>query len=224
LRPRTTCYIRDVGVRFLDDAARAAFERAIRDVEEASAVEVVVAVRRRSAGYRHANAIVGGVLAFAGLAAMLFSSHTFRLSSILVDPFVVAALGAAAVELLPQVKRLLTPRGARHASVLAAARATFVERGIHDTRDRSGLLVYISWLEQQVVVVADRGIERLVAREILVRAEQDLTAAMRRGGAAVASVISALAPALARALPCRPDDINELPDAIDSDLERKRRR
>jgi uncharacterized membrane protein len=46
-----------------------------------------------------------------------------------------------------------------------------------------------------------------------------MTAASPAGGAAVARELARLAPALAAALPCRADDINELPDAIDSDLE-----
>ena len=56
-RLRVTWYTRVVGARFLDDEARAAFKRAIETIESASAVEVVIAVRRRSAGYFHANLV-----------------------------------------------------------------------------------------------------------------------------------------------------------------------
>ena len=191
-------------------------------LKNASAAEVVVSVRRRSAGYRHANLLAGAAVAFAGLAAMLFSSHPFRLSTILIDPFVVGLLGGAAVELLPQVKRVLTPRRMRRREVERAARATFVERGIHATRDRSGLLVYISWLEREIVLVPDRGLERALATHRLDEATARLAAAMPRGGAAVAAVLEELAPVLGAAVPRRHDDVNELPDAVDSDLERSR--
>lgn len=206
---------------FLDAAARAAFTAAIEDIERGSATEVVVAVRRRSARYIHANVIVGAAAAFAGLAAMLFSAHEFALGSILIDPFVVGGLAGAVVELLPDVKRWLTPRAARQRAVLAAARAAFVERGVHRTRDRSGLLVYISWLEREVAMVADSGIERATSTETRTAAARAMSDAIRGGGAAVARELARLAPALAAAMPCRADDINELPDAIDSDLERR---
>ena len=209
-----------MGARFLDEEARAAFARAIAAVENASAVEVVVAVRRRSGGYRHANVAIGAAVAFCGLAAMLYSSHAFALSSILVDPFVVALLAGAAVEVLPQVKRALTPPAVRRHTVSRAARATFVERGVHDTTGRSGMLVYISWLEQQIAIVADTKLARALPDGTLERAERELTRAMRAGGADVARHLEALAPAMARAVPHRDDDVNELPDAIDSDLER----
>lgn len=212
-----------MSARFLDDAARAAFERAIAAIERASAVEVVVAVRRRSAAYLHANVIAGAAAAIAGLAAMLFGDHVFALSSILIDPFIAGALVGAAVELLPGVKRLLTPAAMRRRHVARAARATFVERGVHNTRDRSGALVYISWLEREVELVADSGLEHRLPPDARARAEQALTAAMAHGGAAVARELERLATSLGAAMPVREGDVNELPDTVDSDLDRRSR-
>lgn len=212
-----------MAIKFLDAAARAAFTGAIEAIERASAAEVVVAVRRRSSAYLHANVVIGVAAAVASLAAMLFSSHVFALTSILVDPFVTGGVAGAVVELLPGVKRTLSPRGMRHRAVVRAARATFVERGVHRTRDRSGVLVYVSWLEREAVVVADSEIERTLAGEIRDDAARSLTAAIRGGGAAVARELERFAPALAAAMPRREDDVNELPDVIDSDLERGKR-
>jgi len=200
-------------VYFLDEPARAAFKQAVEAVENASAVEVVVAVRKKSARYLHANAIAGVVAVFVGLAVVLYSSHPFGLASILIDPFVLGLAVGAAVELLPGLKRVLSPN--HPAAVARAARATFVERNIHTTTGRSGLLVYISWLERRVALVADVGLLRALPDDVLARAEADLTAAVSRGGAEVARALEALAPRLARAMPHRDDDVNELPDAID---------
>jgi len=200
-----------VGARFLDDEARAAFKQAIEAVENASAVEVVVALRQKSARYIHANVIVGALLAFAGLAVMLYAESTFSLASILADPFVVALLGGAAVELLPFVKRGLTTRRVRQHHVTRAARATFVERGVHNTTGRTGLLVYISWLERMIVVVPDSGIPP----EAVAGLSDDLTAAMANGGVAVARRLETIAPPCAECLPHQADDVNELPDALD---------
>lgn len=204
-----------MGAKFLDDEARAAFKSAIEAVENASAVEIVVAVRRRSARHGHANVAVGAVLAFIGLAAMLYASQTFSLSSILIDPFLVALLAGGAVELLPFVKRWLTTPAARRRHVARAARATFVERGVHNTTGRSGVLVYISWLEREVAVVPDIGIAAALPEGAHAKLENELTAAMRGGGAAVARRLEASAPVMATAMPHRDDDVNELPDALD---------
>jgi len=212
-----------VAAKFLDAAARAAFTSAIQAIEGVSAAEVVVAVRRRSASYLHANVIAGVAVAGAGRAVALCSAHEFALTSILVDPFVVGGIAGALVELLPGAKRALSPQKLRHREVLRAARATFIERGVHRTRDRSGVLVYISWLEREVVLVPDSGVERVLAGDAGADATRTLTAAIPDGGAAVARELGRLAPALAAALPRRADDVNELPDAVDSDLERGER-
>jgi putative membrane protein len=204
-------------VRFLDDAARKGFQRAVETVENVSAVEVVVAVRQKSGTYRHANVIIGAAVAFIGLAVMLFAPREFGLTSILIDPFLVGVLAGGAVELLPHLKRVMSPRSMRRRHVMQAARAAFVERGVHATTGRSGLLVYISWLEREVALIADLGLLRDLAAGVLARAEDELSRAMPRG-AAVAAGVEALAPEMARAMPHRDDDVNELPDAIDSDM------
>ncbi len=211
-------YRRLVSARFLDEPARAAFSKAIKAIEDASAIEVVIAVRRKSAGYRHANAIVGVVAAFAGLAAMLFADYAFSIPSILIDPFGAGALAAGLVEIAPAIKRVLTPVRIRDREVRRAARAAFVERGVHNTRDRSGVLVYVSWLEQRAVLVADSGLDRVLPAEALAKVESALTAAIGRGGAAVAQELETVLAKIAPGMPRRADDLNELPDAIDSDL------
>ena len=207
-----------MGARFLDHEARAAFKQAVEAIENASSAEIVIAVRRRSSGYFHANLIVGIVVTFAALAAMLFLDQSFGLIAILVDPFLVGALAAAAVELLPGVKRLLTPTSVRRREVRNAARATFVERGVHNTLDRSGVLVYVSWLEQQIALVADSGVLNAFTVEALEAAERDITASMSNGGVAVARALESYKTRLAVVLPRRAEDINELPDAIDDDM------
>jgi putative membrane protein len=213
-------YTEIVSARFLDDAARAAFKRAIEAIEGSTSIEVVIAVRRRSARYLHANVIVGAAVAFAGLATMMYASHEFAESSIVIDPFVVGLAAGWLVELLPGLKRVLAPASQRRRHVLQAARATFVERGVSNTRDRSGILVYISRLEQQVALVADSGVARALPPDANAKADAALTAAMATGGPAVAKALEDLIAPLAGAMPRRADDVNELPDAIDSDLER----
>lgn len=213
-----------VSASFLDDVARDAFARAVVEIEGRSAVEVVVAVRRASATYRHANVIVGLAATMAGLATTLFATHAFALAAILVDPFVVGLLAGLVVEKLPQLKRRLTPRAVLKEHVRRAARATFVERGVHATTGRSGVLVYISWLEQELALIPDLGLAAALGAEALAKAEAALNAVMPAGGAAVAKELEQLAAVMAAAMPHRDDDVNELPDAIDSDLRRERRR
>ncbi len=208
-----------MSAQFLDGEARKAFKAAVETIEGTSGVEVVVAMRQKSSTYFHANLTIGAIVAFGSLALMLFADDPFSLTAILFDPFLAGAAAAGLVHWIPQVKRLLTRPATRRRQVRAAARATFVDRGVHNTRDRSGLLVYISWLEQEIVLVADSGIEAAWTLDEVDAASRELTRTMRQGGAAVAKQLASFAGKLALTIPRREEDVNELPDAIDESEE-----
>lgn len=204
-----------MATRFLDDAARAAFKAAIEGIEATSAAEVVVALRQKSSGHLLANLVVGALSAFLALAYMLFAAHQFSLPAILVDPFVLGLGAGWLVEVLPPLKRRLVPRRHRRYAVERGAKAAFYDRGVGNTRARSGVLVYLSWLEQEAVVLADSGVPASWRDGARAQLERALAAAMPQGGAAAAAALAAAAAPLATALPRGSDDVNELPDALD---------
>ena len=206
-----------MGVVFLDDAAAAGFATAIETIELASAVEVVVAVRKHSGTYHHANAIIGFAVTAAALATVVFADREFSLAGIVLAPLVFGLAAAFATELAPPLKRALTPRGHLRACVLRAARATFFERGVHNTSGRSGVLAYVALLEREVVLVPDSGLAAALPLEALARTETAMTDAFGKGGVAVAAAMKDLAPHCARAMPHATNDVNELPDVVDSD-------
>lgn len=208
-------------VTFADDAARSALRGAVQAVEGSSAIEVVIAMRRQASGWLHANVIVGAAATFAALAYMLFGATAFSLPSILFDPFVVGVVAGGLVELLPAVKRGLTPRRWRRAAVERAAAAAFLERHVHVTTGRTGLLVFVSWLEREAAVVADTGVVAAITPAALEDLRQRARLAMRHDGTALAEAIRTFADVAAAALPRAADDVNELPDDVDAQLERR---
>jgi putative membrane protein len=199
---------------FSDDAARAAFQAAIRAIESESAAEVVVSVRRQSAPWLHAHLIVGILVAIAADAYMLLSSTPFSTMSLLVDPIVAGGVVGLASALVLPVRRWLTPRRMRRRAVRAAARAAFVDRGIRRTRDATGILVYVSVVERMAEVVADDGVLAAISEGEWRPIADAIDAAVARGGVATARAVAALAPALGAALPRGTDDVNELPDEL----------
>jgi putative membrane protein len=210
-----------MAARFLDDAARAAFQEAIEAIERTSSAEIVVAVRRQSSGHLLANVQVGVAGAFLALAYMLYAAHSFSLLSILIDPFVLGLGLGALAELVPAGKRLLVPARTRRTAVELGAKAAFFDRGVANTRGRTGVLIYLSWLEGQAAVLADSGVPESFRGSGCKALEGKLTAAMSAGGAAVARVLREVAGELGACLPRRDDDVNELPDAVDAQLARR---
>jgi putative membrane protein len=204
-----------VPVTFVDAASRKAFRAAIERVEEASSAEVFVAVRRRSTSYAHAHVLTGAAVAVAAHGFMLYSAHPFSLSAMLVDPVVAGVAGGLLSTLSLAVERWLTPGRTRAHAVHVAARATFLERGLHRTRHATGILVYVSQVERTVEVVADDGVLAAVDEAAWKTAVASVQAALDGGGPAVARAVGELAPLLGHALPRLADDTNELPDDMD---------
>src|SRR5690606_17131616 len=176
-----------------------------------------VSVRGRSGSSLHADLALGALAAIGTLAFLLFSPLPFALIWFLVDPLLVGGLVALAASRLPPVRRALTPRSAREARVRVAAEATFYERGVHHTRERTGVLLYVSLLERRAVLLPDTGVSAAVRRGGWGSAAAAVQRAMdeRGDGAALAGALAPLGDLLALHLPRRPDDMNELPDEVD---------
>lgn len=205
-----------MGRPFLTDGGRGALERAVVTVEGQSSAEVVIAIRPSSGSYLHADLVAGVIGALVALAFLLFSPWGFALHWFLIDPVVVGLLAALASSRSWTWRRLLTPPEVRRARVLTAARAAFVEKGVHRTRARTGILVYVSLLERDACVVVDTGVEGAVDVERWNASTDALARIVRHGGDAegLAGAIADLGPVLAPRLPRTEDDVNELADGV----------
>jgi putative membrane protein len=213
---RRRCRIVHVAAPFLDEGSKNALVDAVKAIEKGSSVEVVIAVKAKSAPHLHTDLIVGFIVAYATLGFMLFSPWPFGVTWIFVDPLIAGAAVALLLAEFPSIRRGLTPLGVRRQAVKAAAHSAFVEKGVGLTRNHTGLLIYISQLERLVEVVADQGIRRAVDQALWDKAVAALHAAVARGedGRAIARHVRELGQLLATALPGRPDDINEIPDDL----------
>ena len=208
---------------WLDRRAEQAFQEAVTRIETASAAEIAIAVRRSARSWPHVPLLAGIAGAWATLAFMLFSDPAFALMFFLVDPLLVGAIAAAVTAAVPSAVRWLTPRAHRRRAAAAAARATFVERGVHRTRGRTGVLVYCALAERVGMVVADAGVEAAVPAPALAAWEEEIGMAIARGGVATAEAIGSISAILATALPRSADDVNELHDTIEHDIDRRPR-
>jgi putative membrane protein len=199
-----------------DDKRRLA--DAIRGIEEKSRAEVVLAMRARSGSYERGPALAAGAACSATLSFLLFSPWEFSLATIAVAPLAAAALTGLLSSSIPWLSRLLSRRDTRRRSVESAARATFVERGVSRTRERTGILVYVSCLEREVSVVPDKGVTDVIPPDAWAHALSALKQAVasNAGPGALAAAFAPLGALLARELPVRGDDVDELPDTVEA--------
>jgi putative membrane protein len=126
------------------------------------------------------------------------------------------ALGLWWIAGRPAVLRRLVPRSVRTRAVDARAKQVFLDRGVTETRDRSGVLVFVSRLEHRVEILADKGIHERVGVEGWKRHVDSIVSAIAsdRTVDGLLEAIEAIGTELAEHFPRRPDDINELADTV----------
>ena len=126
----------------------------------------------------------------------------------------VATLLIVAIE---PIRRALTPRGMKRDRVRQRAEEQFLAKNLHATRERTGVLIYVSFAERMAELIADEGIDAQVHRDTWDQALGELTAGLRRGAAAEGFVaaIRRCGGVLAEKFPPRSgDNPNELSDVV----------
>jgi len=199
----------------LSETDTAEIEKAVQRIESKTSTELVVAVVERSHDYAGPRAL----FAFGWTLATTLAVHYFfeELSSWWLIPLQFP-IGLALYALLgvPALRRLTVPRALAEEAVQARAFALFAERGLHRTRDRTGLLLLLSELEHRVVILGDSGIHELVGDSGWKEHVDRVVARVREGKAAqgILESLDALEPLLAQKAPRRHDDENELEDRV----------
>lgn len=196
----------------MDPAVTAALTDAVRELEQRSCAEVVIEVRSRSGSYAHADARFASILAFVGLLVLLFSPWHFAAGWVAVDVALVWIAGLFVSRKSDSVRRLVTTNRERVAQARLVAAAAFHDRGVANTIRESGVLLFLSLLEEHIEVLADRGVLQAVSP----LEWNDIIATARRDHATpetLLAIVRALTPLLGQCLPSHEGDTDELSNA-----------
>ncbi len=207
----------DLGVPpLLTPPVQEALRKAVKEVESASSAELVVVVRKSSGRYRHIDMVLGMIAAFATLAFLLYSPWPFAWHYLLVLPCAVVLPTATLCSRSSTLKRALSSQATMDKLTTLAARAAFVEAGVHHTQYRSGVLVFVSLLERSLVLVADSGVELALPKQELDDLSRRLNDSLQagKGASELAALIESSADLFAKHLPASDEDSNEIPDGV----------
>lgn len=123
----------------------------------------------------------------------------------------------AAIVAIPAVRRLLTPKGLKRMRVQRRAAEQFIAKNLHQTRERTGVMIFVSLGERMAELIADEGIADHVEPHVWDKAMAALTAGLAHGKVeeGFAACIGLCGEVLAEKFPEHPgDNPNELPDAV----------
>ncbi len=204
--------------QIFDAAARARVAEAVARAERLTRGQLVPVVVEKSDPYPEAR-FRGGLLGAAlATGAVLLLDLPLTLAELPALQLAAGLLGAW-LAMWDPVERLLIGRRALRQAVRARALRAFHEEGLHKTAEGTGVLVFASLLEHEVVVLGDHGIHAKMGEAGWGEAVAALTEGLRRGDAA-AGFVEALArcgAALAAHFPRDPAQgraVNELADEI----------
>lgn len=186
----------------------------VRRAESATRGELVVAVVASSADYAFFRCAAAWLIslgvALEGAALADVDARWILLGVLALSAFLYALFG------LGTFVRLLVPKRTRDAAVRDRALSAFVELGVAETVDRSGVLLLVSEREHRVELLADRGIYERLTKERLDAELRGLTEDFRAGRfeEGLGKVIDSVGEVLAREFPVVDGARNELSDEV----------
>ncbi len=200
---------------FLNEEQKQRLRTHIEEVEKRTSGELVTVIARQSDPYVYIPLLWASMLALCllpitGLADLrldVSSLSILQLASFLILAFVFH---------WPPLKMRLIPKKVKLRRAARSAREQFLEQGLHHTRDRNGLLIFVSVAEHYVEILADQAINEKVDQAEWDAIIADFVAAVKRGEIATGfeQAVNACGDLLAKHFPAGPEGRNELPDHL----------
>ncbi|WP_375268677.1 TPM domain-containing protein [Phenylobacterium sp.] len=224
----------------LNDEDRAKVKAAVRSAERRTTGELYCVIAEESSDYRETPFIWAGLAALAAPAILLLAGVEVSVPDAFV-PWTAAQAGAAAEQAvrgaltmalvlqaglfvavaaigsITPFRRFMTPRSVKQDRARRRAEELFLAKNLHQTRERTGVLVFVSLAEHAAEIRADEGISAVVEQAEWDAAVAALVAEARAGRPAdgLAKAVEMVGDILARRFPAdATDNPNELPDSV----------
>jgi len=191
----------------------AAIAAAIHEAEAHTSGQIVCVLAHASSDYAHVPILWASVLALITPWPLIdFTPWSVqRIFLIQIAVFIVAALGFSWMPL----RLVLVPRAVRRARAHRAALEQFVVRRVAHTKQRTGVLIFVSLAERYARIIADDGIAEKVQGAEWQAAIDALTGHMREGRIAQGFVAAIERCGAVLAAHAPPDGSpNQLPDRL----------
>jgi putative membrane protein len=164
---------------------------AVKEAENKISGEIVPVFVERSGGYATA-ALKGSILLATISFVIMIVLDRYVIedvsSTLYYDPvfiFFVVVIGGLIGALLPtmfeRIKRMLITQKQMDECTRQRAENAFLEEEVFDTRHRTGIMIFISFFEHEVIVMADRGISKVVDQKEWDKIVTELVSHIRDG-------------------------------------------
>lgn len=204
---------------------------AVKEAESKTSGEIATAIIKESYNYAVYELLFAVIIGFIYFVVMMFFVGNIenRLQSLFWDyhighllifygfsTFLVIALFYFLGN-ISTIDRLIVSKKIRQLKVKERALRHFMESGVYNTKDRTGILIFISILEKRVELLADSGINEKIPPEKWQSIVDNIIQGIKKKNITshLIKSINDCGELLTQHFPIQPDDINELSDEID---------
>ena len=205
-------------------------KNAVSEQEKNTCGEIALAIAPESSSYAFWELLTALFAALIVIGCLIpFSNHISSLIDLISWPeriwvlptfYVLTGVAAAAIVYLlyniSAVKRGLIPLMARRTAVNNRALRYFVESGVYKTSGQTGILIFVSYFEREVRILADSGINSKVSQDLWNIIADEMTDSLAKGNVkeALMGAINRCGTLLAQKFPLESKNENQLPDGL----------
>lgn len=143
----------------LDEKAQRAVSDRISEIEQTCESELVCLVTKSSARYVLFPMLIAALLALLmPVLQVIVERAGFGGVNITFQHQTVVFLALAVIFVFTPLRHMLTPKWLRHQNCVRYSTELFFNHNLHETKMRNAILIFVSWDEKFVTIVADRGI------------------------------------------------------------------
>lgn len=193
-------------------------KKSIEEAEKKTSGEIVPMVLSQSDNYLYTHYLSSLIFTFLGLILLENDLLSLDISSVLIV-FMFTFIGYF-IPLLNPIKRALLLKKEINEEVEQKALQSFYTNKLHLTRDKTGVLIYISILERKINILGDAGINEKVDQAFWDEEVSILAHAIKSNNitSGLNEVIGRIGEKLSEHFPLREDDTNELKNELITDL------
>ena len=202
--------------KFLSEEDKQKIIKAVEDAEKKTSGEIVPMVVSSSYHYPVSNilgALVSSIIIALIIIFLTGNENLWFFLGIFMAGFI---FFHEIIKRIHPLKRLFITEREINEEVEEAAITAFFKRGLSNTKEKTGVLIFISIFERKVWILADSGINEKVGHsrwkevvEIIIEGIKK-----KRQGDSIVKAITIVGNILTEHFPIRPDDIDELDNLI----------
>ncbi len=202
----------------ITDNDKKLIEDTIKAAESKTSGEIVPVIIKQSDFYPAAHfrlALIFGVL----FSIICYYTYDFLDPIILIWIQIPGMILGYLLGYIPFVKRLFITKSKLEEEVHQRAIEIYYDNKVSVTKDRTGIMIFVSLLERKVKVLADCGINEKVEKDFWDTLVQDLVSQIAKNNltAGLMAAIETCGNKLKKSFPIQKSDINEVSDKLITD-------